>query len=183
MKRILTIAFALTLVASSAFALDYGWSISGSSTDATVNTGDLAAGLPSNVYLWLNCTTVDGISAMEARVDVQGLLFLSFTPMNGALNAGAGQELLLAVGGCPTDPFLIGSIGVLNLGTGGSLCLVPSTANGFNVSVDCDPIAPTTHENAVAGFATTGLTFCDNSGDCVVSVEDTSWGNIKGLYR
>ncbi|MCA9729214.1 MAG: hypothetical protein KC729_16120 [Candidatus Eisenbacteria bacterium] len=183
MKRILTIAFALTLVASSAFALDYGWSISGSSTDARVNTGDIAPGLPGSVYLWLTCTTVDGVSAMEARVDVQGLLFLSFTPMNGALNAGAGQELLLAVGGCPREDFLIGSISVLNLGTGGSLCLVPSTANGFNVTVDCDAVNPVTHENAVAGFATTGLTFCDTSDQCTVSVEDTSWGNIKGLYR
>ena len=44
---------------------------SGSSTDPEVNSGSIAPGLPANVYLWLNCSPVDGISAVEADVQVK----------------------------------------------------------------------------------------------------------------
>ena len=183
MKRILTIAFALTLVATSAFAQteNYGWSISASSTDPGVNVGSVAPGLPASLYLHLDCTTIDGMAAMEANIAVNGLLFLSFTPLNGVLNAGAGPALLLAVGGCPTADFLAGTIGVLNLGAGGDVCLVPS-AGGTNGTVDCDTIAPTLYPNAVTGFTTQGDACV--VGDCrLVSVEAQSWGGVKSLYK
>ena len=181
MKKILTIVFATLLVSSSAFAADYGWSISASSTDPDINSGSIAPGAPANTYLWLNCSPVDGISAVEADVQATGLLYLSFTPLNGVLNAGAATALLLAVGGCPTAPFLAGSISVLNFGSGGDICLVPSAANGTNASVDCDPINPQLSDNAIAGFSTSGggcVTM-----DCTTSVEPTSWSEVKGLYR
>lgn len=183
MKRILTIAFALTLVASSAMAEDYGWSISASSTDPAVNTASVAPGLPANLYLHMACATVDGMSAMEADVQASGLLFLSFVPLNGTLNAGAGPALLLAVGGCPGAGFVAGALSVLNLGAGGDLCLVPSAANGTNGTVDCDTIDPMLSDNAVAGFSTSG-NGC-RTGDCggSVSVEAQSWGGVKSLYK
>lgn len=184
MKRILTIAFALTLVATSAFAQEnYGWSISASSTDPAVNSGSVAPGLPASLYLHLDCTTIDGMAAMEADIAATGLLFLSFTPLNGVLNAGAATSLLLAVGGCPTDDFLAGAIGVLNLGAGGDVCLVPSAANGTNGTVDCDTIDPQLYDNAVVGFSTSGQQCV--SGDCrvEVSVEAQSWGGVKSLYK
>ena len=181
MKKILTIVFATLLLSNAAFAADYGWSISGSSTDPEINSGSVAPGLPANLYLWLNCSPVDGISAVEADVQVNGLLFLSFVPLNGVLNAGASTALLLAVGGCPTAPFLAGSLSVLNLGAGGDICLVPSAANGTNGSVNCDSVNPLLFDNAIAGFSTSGAGCV--SMDCTTSVESTSWSEVKGLYR
>ena len=184
MKRILTIAFALTLVATSAFAQDrsYGWSISASSTDPAQNVGQLPIGAPGSVYLHLDCTTVDGMSAMEADIVATGLLYLSFTPLNGVLNAGAGTALLLAVGGCPADDFLAGAIGVLDFGSGGDVCLVASAANGTNGTVDCDAVSPQLSDNAVTGFSTNG-TQCSDGVCRIVSVEPQSWGGVKSLYK
>lgn len=181
MKKILTIAFATLLISNSAFAADYGWSISGSSTDPEINSGSIAPGAPQNTYLWLNCSPVDGISAVEADVVVNGMLFLSFVPLNGVLNAGSASALLLAVGGCPTAPFLAGSISVLNFGSGGDVCLVDSAANGLNASVNCDVVNPQLFDNAIAGFSTAGAG-CMTL-DCTTSVESTSWSDVKGLYR
>jgi hypothetical protein len=187
MKRILTIAFALSLVATGAFAqtYDYGWSLSGSMTDPGVNTGPVQP--VSTVYLWLTCTgSFGGWAAMEADLEFPaGWQNFGFNPLNGVLNAGTASALLLAVGGCPTEPFLCGSWSLFDAAaTGGSVCLVPSAANGYNVTVDCDPLNATTHDNAHVGyFAGTGTPCQVNNGDCTVSVEDASWGSIKGLYR
>jgi hypothetical protein len=188
MKRILTIAFALSLVATGAFAqtYDYGWSLSGSMTDPGVNTGPAAGGLVP-VYLWLTCTgSFGGWAAMEADLEIPaGWSNFGFTPMNGVLNAGNPTNLLLAVGGCPVEPFLAGSWNLFDpAASGGGVCLVASAANGYNVTVDCDPLNATIHENALTGyFAGTGTPCEINGGDCTVSVEDASWGSIKGLYR
>ncbi|MCA9750881.1 MAG: hypothetical protein KC591_01705 [Gemmatimonadetes bacterium] len=166
-----------------AFGLDYGYSISASSTDPHVNMADIPAGLPASLYLWLDCTTFDGMSAMEMGVEVTGLLLLSFTPMNGVLNAGTAGSPLLAVGGCPSGPFLLGSFGVLNLGSGGQLCLGPSAANNWFVTVDCDPVSPQVHDSGVVGFSTPGGTFCDVFGCFPDYVDPQSWSTVKGLYR
>ncbi|MEZ5066617.1 MAG: hypothetical protein R3B81_17945 [bacterium] len=44
------------------------------------------------------------------------------------------------------------------------ICIVPSTANNFNVTVDCDPLNPQIHENAATGYSTDG--FPCTSGFC-----------------
>ncbi|MCA9751267.1 MAG: hypothetical protein KC591_03685 [Gemmatimonadetes bacterium] len=95
----------------------YGWSISASSTSPYANSGPLLPGL-SSLYLWLDCTTVDGWAAAEFRLesDNSNLLILSFVPLNGVLNAGTGTDILMAVGGCPESPFLAGSLLVLYTG-------------------------------------------------------------------
>ena len=194
MKRILTIVFALSLVATSAFAQgeDYGWSISGSNTDPNQSTGAPVGGAPFSLYLWLTCTTdaggTGGWASMECDVQLAGPggpLLLGFTPLNGVLNGGAGTLLQLAVGGCPTEGFLAGSFSLFDAaGLGLDVCLVDSSGpDNWNVTVDCDPLNATTHQNAVTGYSSTGTAPCV-LGECgVVSVEDASWGSIKGLYR
>ena len=104
-KTTIRIALITFLIAGSASAEDYGWSLSGSSTDPNVNTGVAAASVPFNVYLWLVCSAPansppqgDGISAVEFSLSTN-LFNAGFTPLGGALNAGDGTDLLLAVGG------------------------------------------------------------------------------------
>ena len=183
MKRILTIAFALTLLASSAFAEDYRWTISASTTDPLVNTGSPVPGFV-DYYLWLECTsTLGGAASADMGIVVNTLFYSSFTPQPGVLNFGAGQNLVLGLGGCPDAPFMAGTIAVADFsGAGGNLCLGNNSETGNNVTVDCDPVVPVTHANAYVGFASDGSTPCD-FGTCLVSVESDSWGSIKGLYR
>ncbi|MCA9751265.1 MAG: hypothetical protein KC591_03675 [Gemmatimonadetes bacterium] len=96
---------------------DYGWSISSSSTNSSLFSGPLSSNI-DYLYLWLTCTTTEGIAAMECGLESDNTVFvpLAFEPMNGALNAGTATHLILAVGGCPREPFLIGRILVLYLG-------------------------------------------------------------------
>ena len=88
-------------------SVPYGWSISSSSTDSRVNSG-LLSEPEDDLFLWLNCTAIDGFSAASFDLEVTAvdLRLLSVTPMNGVLNFGTGPELRLAVGGCPQDVFL-----------------------------------------------------------------------------
>jgi hypothetical protein len=187
MKRILTIAFALTLLASSAFAEDYQWTLSLSNTDPFVNTGAPVAGLVP-VYLWL-AGNVPGLpdpgcaAAAEFDMDITNWSNFGFSPVAGVLNAGNENALLLAIGGCPQGPFLAGSFNLFDgTGAGGDACLVPSAANGFNVTVDCDPIAPQNHDNAIIGVSTIGDP-CEVGQLGEVAVEASTWGALKGLYR
>ncbi|GJM43710.1 MAG: hypothetical protein DHS20C21_05520 [Gemmatimonadota bacterium] len=186
MKRILTIVSVLSIVmASSAMAEDYGWSLSFSDTDPNVQAANVPATTPHSVYLWMACTQADGMSAAEfSAVFPAGFFGHGFTPLNGVLNAGDANNLLLAVGGCPVGPFLAGQFGpYLDFtGAGGAWCLVASPT-GNNVTVDCDPVSPVANANAIVGCATNGNVAC-NTGACgTVSVEDSSWGSIKTLYR
>lgn len=111
----------------------YGWSISASSTDPSVNSGALPVPLAS-LYLWFSCHTNDGMSAAEFDLVTTGkdIVHLSTDFLNGVLNAGTFDRPLLAVGGCPDSDFL---------------------AARLNMMVN------------------------------PVSVEGTSWGQVKSLYR
>jgi hypothetical protein len=182
MKRILTIVSALSLlVASGAMAEDYGWSISLSSTSPSANTGTHPVGAPFSLYLWLDCTLADGVSAMEADLST-AMIFTGYTPIHPSNNFGAGNALQLGVGGCPFGSTLIGSLGMIAFTPGQSACLVPSAANGLNVSVDCTPQA-NQWPNAIVGYADAGLTPCI-TGDCTpTAIESGTWGSIKSLYR
>ena len=195
MKRVLTIVSLLSLavapgaVASGAMAhppYHYGWSLSGSSTDPNVNTAPATAlGEPFQVYLWLSCTPTPNRGLIAVEFSLQSSFFnAGFTTMGGALNAGDSVDLLLAVGGCPVAPFLIGAWTFQDLsGLGGNACLGLSPG-GTNGTVDCDTVCFGIHANAVEGFTTDGSNPCA-VGTCEspVSVEDASWGSIKGLHR
>ena len=181
-KMLPLMVLASILSVSMARAADYGWHISASSTDPLVNTSIPQSGL-GTIYLWLSCTTIDGLASVEFDLQSAGFIITGFTPMNGALNAGDNTHLLLAVGGCPRENFLIGNWGFFDpSGLGGNACLVNSAANGWNVSVDCDTVNPTTHPNAVGGFASDGSTQCATD-LCTVAVESETWGGIKTMYR
>ena len=185
MKRILTIAFALSLVTTSAFAQgeQYGWSLSGSDVDPEMNVGPAAGGLLP-VYLWLTCTgDFGGWASMEGNVTYPaGWSNFGFNVLNGTLNAGTADALQLAGTGCPIQPFLAGFWNLFGTGEGG-VCLVSSPAWPTVVTVDCDPLNADARDTAVIGyFAGTG-TPCQDGLCGEVSVDDSSWGSIKGLYR
>jgi len=186
MKRFMTIVTVLAMLAmaSSAFGqVLYGWSVSGSATDANVNTGTPTGGV-GTFYLWFNCNDGDGMSAAEFDMVVTGISPLAFTPMNGFLNAGTFPALLLAVGGCPNGPLVAGSILVLDLP--GNIAFAPSAANGILGTVDCVTPVPNLWPMEWRGYDNTGAPAPESKpGDLceVVSVEDGSWGSIKSLYR
>lgn len=178
MKRFLTIVSALCLVASTAMAQPrYGWSISNSGANPDANTGPVAAGV-ATMFLWLSCSN-QGMSAADISVTASvGNVVLAFNTANGFLNAGSATNLLLAVGGCPSGPVNAGSWLVLK-NVPLDMCLT-----GANVTVDCES-NPTAWPHEFVGYSETGTPCTDPiPGSCaVVSVEDSSWGSIKGLYR
>jgi hypothetical protein len=89
--------------------LFYEYSISASDTDPYLNSAALPEGVV-NLHLWLVCA-YDFMSNAGFSVEVsEDLTFLSYVTAPGVLNAGSGQDLLLAVL-CGTDyPVRLGSI-------------------------------------------------------------------------
>ena len=69
------------------------------------------------------------------------MIFTGYKPIHPSNNFGAGTALQLGIGGCPFGSTLIGGLGMIAFFPGQSACLVPSLANGLNVSVDCTPQA------------------------------------------
>jgi hypothetical protein len=189
---VLAVVLSVFAVAGNAFAdgPPYGWSISASPTDPFLNQTNFVAGVYT-AYLWFACSAPvpggpGGMAAAEFGLcSSQGAnVILAFTPMNGYLNAGTATNLLLAVGGCPTGPMNAGSILMLN-NAPGQLLLCPAV-NGNMVTVDCSGTPQTW------GIEWIGLdmgTGDDPRGEgevtCTkpVSVEESSWGTIKSLYR
>jgi hypothetical protein len=192
MKRFLTICAALALVlmpASASHATDYqyGWTISGSNLDPFISTGPPTGGLVT-LYLWYQCSVKEGMSAAEFGLvsSNPGNVILALNVQNGFLNAGSATQPLLAVGSCPPGPVVAAELLVLVNAGAAEYCIVPSTANARNATVDCQP-APAEHPNKVTGFSTTGSApTCDDRTPLLcnpVSVDATSWGEVKGLYR
>ncbi len=182
MKRVLTIAAALLVFAAPSFAQQkYGWTISSSASDPLVNAGPTSPA-PVTLFLWLYCAGPDGMSAAEFNLSVPaGVLNFGFNVQNGFLNAGGAGNLLLAVGGCPTGPVVAGSWTLFG-STPGDICIVPS-GGGVRATVDCNTSVPGVWplEAIGYGYGTTGLSCREDL--CVVSVEPSSWGSVKSLYR
>ena len=185
MKRVLTIAAALVVLAVPAFAQQqYGWKISNSATNPDLNSG-ATQGAPLPLYLWLDCASPDGMSAAEFDLSLPaGMFNFGFTPLNGFLNAGGAGDPLLAVGGCPQGPIVAG---VWNLfgSTPGVICLVNSARSGWAVTVDCASPVPSNWPIKRVGYGYGVPNDSCNQGPllCVVSVEPSSWGSVKSLYR
>ena len=185
MKRFLTIVSALCICAvmtSSALAgggIRYGWTVSKSAVDPLINSG-LPTGGVDTLFLWFYCSSEGMASAEMTLESTPPGNVLGFNVMNGYLNAGNATNLLLAVGGCPNGPVVAGSILILHA--------VPLTVclTGANVTVDCSA-DPSAWPHEVKGYADLALPLCltDTPGKdlCVTSVEESSWGSIKGLYR
>ncbi|MFH1278219.1 MAG: hypothetical protein ABIK65_07565 [Candidatus Eisenbacteria bacterium] len=187
MKRFATVLLlsllALFVAAPGAFANQYGWTLSSSTTDPYANTGSFIPGV-IDVNLWLACSDLDGMAGAEFAIasSTPGNIVLAFTPMNGFLNAGSVVDLLLAVGGCPTGPILAGQWLVLSI-VPGEYCLVPDAA-GVMGTTDCSldqqlwPIQQ-------IGFSNNGtLPSClDELCPQTTSTESNSWGGVKTLFR
>jgi len=188
MKRLLTILTAVALLALPAASLadnlpgnPYGWTVSNSSSDPLSNTGAIV-GLTA--YLWFYCANPpgslqDGMSAAEFDIATVNGVHLATITQNGYLNAGGTTNLLLAVGGCPGGPVVAANLLIQTLVAPVSVSLVPSAANGNKVVVDCSA-APSAWPMDWIGFNNEGK---GNLGCKEVSVESSSWGTIKGLYR
>jgi hypothetical protein len=110
-----------------------------------------------------------------------GNTIAAFNVANGYLNAGTATHLLLAVGGCPAAPVRAGEWLILKA-TPVDLC-----PGGANVTVDCSP-DPQAWPNDFIGYSELG-TPCEDPrpGEICLedpfSVEQTSWGRVKQLYR
>jgi hypothetical protein len=184
MKRILTIAFALLVAASPAFALNqYGWTISASQSDAHAHTGGVLPGGLAHLYLWYLCSDNGGMSAADFGIAaVGGMAYAGFAPLNGFLNAGNQNNLLLAVGGCPTGNMVAGDLTIIWFGSAAGVCIVPSNT-GLRVTVDCTNPTPSAWPLNAIGWDALGPPACSETLCPPVAVEPENWGSIKSLYR
>jgi len=183
MKRFMTIlVLAMLVMAPAAMAANtYGWTLSNSPASSLATTGPFAPGLLT-LYLWLHCVGMDGVAAAE--FDLQSVnpanILLAFTALNGFLNAGGATNLLLATP-CTAGPVFAGTVLILS-NAPGEYCLKNSAANNKNVSVDCTNFLEWV--NDIEGFSNTGAPAGCRATLCpIISVEESSWGEIKGLYR
>jgi hypothetical protein len=183
MRKVLSFAAAALLLLTPAVlsAGQYGWSISASSTDPAVNQGTFQSGAMS-LYLWYACSDDGGMAAAEFRLDSldPANALISFTTMNNFLNAGTFPDVLLAVGGCPLAPIVAGRLDVSSV-VPGDYCVVPSELSARRLVVDCNiegfPLQ-------AKGYSSRGtMPLCYEPLCPIVSVEQTTWGRIKGIYR
>lgn len=179
---LLALALALIFATAALAGNEYGWTISNSNSDPFSNTGAPTGGV-ATYYLWFQCSTVEGMAACEFAITSTGISHLATTAVNGYLNAGSTNQLLLAVGGCPPGPVIACNLLVLDA-AGGEMCITDSQQNGLRVTVDCQA-QPTAFPLNHIGFSSTGgRPSCDFTGFCPsIAIEDNSWGSIKGMYR
>jgi hypothetical protein len=180
-RLILAAAIAAALGVPPARGADnrYGWTISNSMTDPLSNTGTATSGVTS-LYLWFFCSSTEGMAAAEFDIEASGMSHLGTTTMNGFLNAGGTSNLLLAVGRCPEGPVVAATLLVLD--APGTLCLVPSAANGVRGTVDCDELRPSLWNVDWIGYSSRG-DVCRAGVLCDSPLEDQAWGAVKGRYR
>jgi hypothetical protein len=176
-KRIAMFSPALILYLASPLAsaqTNYGWTISSSPADPFATTGPAPVGIPFNLYLWQACGD-EGWAAAELRIENQATDFFmfGFTPMNGVLAADAiFPDLLLAVGGCPVGPRLVGALLCFSpAGSSGQVCIGPSLA-GNRYTADCDG-NPELHPMQTSGF---GLGVAPSCVDANLCIHGHSWG-------
>jgi hypothetical protein len=182
--RLSTIRFlvlaGLLVLAPPAQAKRYGWSISNSETDPFSNTGNPTYAV-TKLYLWLQCCDTDGMSAAEFDIETSSISLLATTTQNGFLNAGGTSNVLLAVGGCPCGPMVAAELLVVD--SGGTVCLVESAENSIRASVDCETL-PELWPIDWIGYSSAGPDPCGSGRLCRSELlDDSSWSEIKGLYR
>ncbi len=162
----------------------YGWTVSQSPSDPCVNEGGFAVGGLVTLFLWYFYSSPDGMSAADISVVVNppgALNIFGFNVMNGFLNAGTATNLLLAIGGCPSGPIAAGNWPAFSSVAAWEFCL-----GGLNSTVDCETL-PELFPNDHKGFSNNGFPLSCLVGmneDCGHdSVEPSSWGKVKTLYR
>lgn len=172
----------------------YDWSVSFSNARADSNLSPTLVG-PTPIYLWYTgCNGVPagaGMSAAEFDAVFEGgWSQFGFTPdpVNGFLNAGGPTNLLLAVGGCPTGPMIVGQWTVF--GTSGRMRLAKAALSGEASTVDCETTPPGQwfwpEQMRFVGAATDdqATSLQDWGNGCGTDpVSPSSWGSVKSLYR
>ena len=189
MKRLVTIVSLLAVLAlpASAFAqgAPYAWSISASNTNEFMNTSAPTLGLRT-VYLWLACCELppgmqDGMATAEFDIVANSISHVATVMQNDFLNAGGTTNLQMAVGGCPCGPIVAANLVIIDLP--GTLDLAPSAANGVGGTADCEA-NPQLWPIDWRGYSNLGAAPNGKGLPCqFATVERSSWGTIKGLYR
>lgn len=183
-------------IATASFATDqpYGWTISASSTNPFVNTVAPTSTLET-FYLWQVCCDVpdypdgsprvQGFSAAEFAVISTGIQHLSTS--SSACFIGDPPfppDLAFFCPGCPCGPIVVAALLVLNFP--GSMCFAPSVLGGILGTVDCEA-EPTLWGMDWIGIDSSGAGAPCGSGILCdkppVSIDGTSWGRTKSLYR
>lgn len=194
MRRLTSILLACSILMSAVSAQGqqrYGWGVSSSSSDPCFTFGNFAPGGIATLYLWIVYANPTGMSAADLSVVINppgAVTVLAFNTANGYLNAGSPTNLLLAVGGCPSGPVNAGSWLTLPAVPGWEFCL-----GGNLLTVDCqiNPVAwPTDHLGLTNNNFPRSPECCHEfseypcgDGCTTTSVEQSSWGEIKGLYK
>jgi hypothetical protein len=171
-----------------------GWfppwmTISESMTWAFDDTGTPSGQETDTLAIWMAMAAWDGSAAAEFSLEGT-LQVLSVIPEPGVLNSGtATSPFLESDTGCfRNQTMLLAKVVVADTsGAGGTLCIVES-ANGRACMDSCLP-GPDWWTMRVTGFASDGSTPCwieDTPSphcDTYVSVDGSSWGSIKSVYR
>ncbi len=163
----------------------YAWTISDSDTDPYSTRGEPSAGL-TFLYLWYTCAhgAAPPVAAMQAHIALYPGVPLTFNSTNGFLNAGTEADLLLVVGGCPGPPVVAGSFICIDEGEGIQMCLEPYGTDPYVTTVDCaDNNGYESYSIGYSSRAEPAPCIDPICGTGPVSVEPTSWGRIKTLYR
>ncbi len=169
-------------------SLYFDIALSASASDPFVNSGPVT-GSTTDIYLWLVCEesgTFDDFTVFElAFAPPPGVVNLGYEPMAG-LNAGDDTHILQAICCCPTWPLVVGVWHVANP-VAGSYCIVPAPNGAFTVWVDCNDQWGRPAQVRQIGYAAGGgtATCIQTEGFACgpTSVEPTSWGRLKTLYR
>ena len=175
MRRALMILLPSLMLAASASAEPYLWTISNSNTDPYSNVAAPSPGV-HDLYLWLICAN-QGAQLLEFGLETTSGQIVGFdygphTPIPGGV----------AFAGCVEAPAVVLRMIAFDEGFGVNVCFDTGGLGTLGVR-DCG-ITPDLHPMAYVGFASTGETPCE-SGDCdePVSVDGSTWGRIKNLHR
>jgi hypothetical protein len=181
----------VTSVRCEASLSDYGWTLSGSSTDPLVSEGADADTL--SLYLWLYCAqpVTGGVATSKFGVETSGVIeYVEFFPKPGVVNSGSGTVLDLALSGCPSGAFLAGGLRIAVVGSSYWVSVGPGEPIGDFVTVGCDLVEP--GGSALVGYAVGGadvpaydVEFFFLPGKCkpTTSVEGSTWGGVKARYH
>lgn len=175
-----------SLVADEVSPDPYTWTISANANDPDANSAPYYAPGLQHSYLWLKCCPGSGVGMVESEFSLfwtdQANVLINLITYNGFTFQGFPNDLALSVSGCPCGPVLVGELTSF-VSVPGSLCfglVPPGIPPGAQFTRDCSQIP---HVMSWTGLAYGGDP-CFSGVPCgPVSVNPSSWGRIKGLYR
>jgi len=183
MKRSVLIAIALISIASLAFGQAGSIGVFPTAEATDCNFVD-AGGLVQVYFVHVNHT---GATASQWMLDLGGLPWTHLGDLwNTATSIGTSiGGVSLGYGACYAAPFVMGSANFF--GTVAPACsritivADPLAPTGGIEGVDC--LLPPDGPNKNVPTGGTGIVNGDETCNCNVPVEDTTWGGIKALYK